>query len=71
MVASHLGQRSLKSLSLANKTFRCLCAPYLFHTLNVSFSVAGLDCLQQVSTSQLAQYVKVVCYKAPELIDPR
>jgi hypothetical protein len=71
MVAVQLCKRSLKSLSLVNRKFRALCAPYLFYTLEVSFSLAGLYRLEKASHSQLAQYVRTVCYQAPELIDPR
>lgn len=71
MVAVQLPKQELKSLSLVSRKFRVLCSPYLFHTLEVSFSLAGFYHLEQFSLSHIAQYVKTVCYKAPELIDPR
>lgn len=62
---------SLIPLSGVNKLFRRLCAPYLFHTLRVTFSMAGLDRLSQASQSSVRFYVRTICYEASELVDPR
>ncbi|PYI13432.1 hypothetical protein BO99DRAFT_347395 [Aspergillus violaceofuscus CBS 115571] len=61
---------SLKSLSSVSRRFRILCVPFLFHRLRVDFSIAGFKRLEQISVSDIAQYVKVIQYYAPELIDP-
>ncbi|RAH80891.1 hypothetical protein BO86DRAFT_419784 [Aspergillus japonicus CBS 114.51] len=63
-------QDSLKSLSSVSRRFRILCVPFLFHRLRVDFSIAGFKRLEQISVSDIAQYVKVIQYYAPELIDP-
>ncbi|KAL4744731.1 uncharacterized protein BDW70DRAFT_154469 [Aspergillus foveolatus] len=61
---------ALRSLSCVSRGLRVICIPYLFKTLHVTFSVAGFRRLEQVSDSELAQYVKEVHYQVPELIDP-
>lgn len=62
---------SLLPLSEVNKLFRRLCAPVLFQTLRVTFSMAGLDRLSQASQSSICPYVKTIRYEASELVDPR
>ena len=67
----HLPQNDLISVSLVDWKHRYLSLPYLFHTLKVKFSISGLSCLENVSKSYVSTYVKVLCYEASELIDPR
>ncbi|KAE8396768.1 hypothetical protein BDV37DRAFT_277390 [Aspergillus pseudonomiae] len=62
---------SLGNLSQSNWRIRTHCAPYLFHTINIAFSVAKFKHLRQLSKSYIAQHVKAIRYEAPELIDPR
>jgi hypothetical protein len=50
-------KRSLNHLSVTDKLFRFLCAPHLFQSLNIPFSMAGFNCLLQASQSWIAPYV--------------
>ncbi|KAE8308581.1 hypothetical protein BDV41DRAFT_568138 [Aspergillus transmontanensis] len=61
---------SLGNLSQSNWRIRTHCAPYLFHTINITFSVAKFKRLRELSKSYIAQHVKAIRYEAPELIDP-
>ncbi|KAE8334767.1 hypothetical protein BDV24DRAFT_156594 [Aspergillus arachidicola] len=61
---------SLGNLSQSNRRIRTHCAPYLFHTINIAFSVAKFKRLRELSKSYIAQHVKAIRYEAPELIDP-
>jgi len=61
---------SLQCLSLVNTQFRHLCIPYLFRVLTIAFSSAGLDRLEQASCSRIAHHVRVIRYRAAELVDP-
>ncbi|KAL4744427.1 hypothetical protein BDW72DRAFT_209026 [Aspergillus terricola var. indicus] len=72
MIVSFIPENaSLKALSRVTKLFRQLCAPKLFQSLQVGFSIPKLDRLLEVSNSQLARYVKVIHYEAPALVDPQ
>jgi hypothetical protein len=64
-------KRALNHLSITNKLFRVLCAPHLFQSLNIPFSMAGFNCLSQASQSWIAPYVRSISYEACELVDPR
>lgn len=70
MTIVYLSMSSLQCLSLVNTQFRHLCSPYLFRVLTITFSSAGLDHLEQASCSQIAHHVRVIRYRAAELVDP-
>ncbi|KAB8226965.1 uncharacterized protein BDW43DRAFT_317283 [Aspergillus alliaceus] len=60
----------LKPLSQVSKVFRQLCIPFMFNTLRITASTAGLNCLTQASQSLIRPYVKTIHYEVSELIDP-
>ncbi|KAL4888214.1 hypothetical protein BDV59DRAFT_196627 [Aspergillus ambiguus] len=61
---------ALTRLSCTNRRLRTICIPYIFDTVKVTFSKAGFERLEKVSQSFVGRHVRVLCYEAPELIDP-
>lgn len=70
LILENLSSLTLKSVSLVNKRLWVLSTSRLFSEVKIRFSIDGLKVFEEISSSRVAIFVKILHYEARELVDP-
>lgn len=70
MIAGHLCNEDVKSLSFLCRKLREISLQYIFHDVRFEFSHSGFHALRELLLSDLRQYIVSFTYVIPQLLHP-